>query len=92
MASKLAILQEEEAKLLEIKEKLKDQLRRLQVEELALRSMLQPDNVMTKCTVVDANEISSDSAAAKLQKNNCISDDTTLLFSNDASSSQDAHK
>ena len=67
MASKLALLQEEEAKLLEIKERLKDQLRRLQVEELALRSMLQPDNAITEASIVDVNEISNEPVLAELK-------------------------
>lgn len=43
-SEKLNTLKEEETKLLQVKEKLIDQLRRLQVEELALRSMLQTEN------------------------------------------------
>jgi len=70
MASKLAQLEGEEAKLLEIKEKLNDQLRRLQVEELALRSMLQPDNALTEAKVVDVNSITSEPVLMELQKRN----------------------
>ena len=55
MASKLSALQEEENKLNEIKKKLKDQLRRLQVEELALRSMLQSDDSGSDYKIVDVS-------------------------------------
>ena len=58
MASKLAALQVEETKLNEIKEKLKDQLRRLQVEELALRSMLQSKS-SEECSIIDVNSFAS---------------------------------
>lgn len=55
MASKLSALQEEENKLNEIKKKLKDQLRRLQVEELALRSMLHSEDSSTEYKIVDVS-------------------------------------
>ena len=61
MASKLAALQDEENRLLEIKEKLKDQLRRLQVEELALRSMLQPSDITSRAAIVDVDAMQEES-------------------------------
>jgi len=66
-SSSVQAFQQEEERLLKIKERLNDQLRRLQVEELALRSMLQSGEALEqfKKNMLDDLPTSSKHAVAE---------------------------